>query len=221
MPTAVRRLWLVPALAVCTLCGCESAGHFSVLGYTTRPNYDDGIRTVYVPIFENNTFRRQLEHDLTRAVIREIEQKTPYKVVSDPCRADTELRGTILAVNKNILNRNQLNEIREGEMVITVNLMWKDLRNGEILSRPRKSPAALPTPGMPAIDIPDVGAGSTAGAPPASPPVAPGQPDVGPPVIDTGIGTYIPELGQSTTTAYQRAVDRLAVQIVSQMEKPW
>jgi hypothetical protein len=198
------------------LCGCESAGHFSVLGYTTRPNYDEGIRTIHVPIFENVTFRRGLEYDLTRAVIREIEQKTPYKVVSDRCRADTELSGTILAANKNLLNRNQLNEVREAETVVTASLIWKDLRTGEILSRPGQPPNVYPTPGIPALDIPDVGAGPTAGLPPPPPPGTP------PPlVLDTGVGSYIPELGQSTTTAYQQAINRLAVQIVSQMEKPW
>ena len=35
------------------------------------------------------------------------------------------------------------------------------------------------------------------------------------------VGNYIPELGESTTTATQKAVNRLAVQIVSMMEKPW
>ena len=37
----------------------------------------------------------------------------------------------------------------------------------------------------------------------------------------TGLGDYIPELGQSTTTAYQQAINKLATQIVSIMEKPW
>ncbi|HTK73694.1 MAG TPA: LPS assembly lipoprotein LptE [Gemmataceae bacterium] len=208
---------IYPLFVALGLCGCESAGHFSVFGYTTKPNYDEGIRTVHVPIFENITFRRGLEYDLTRAVIREIEQKTPYKVVGDRCRADTELSGTILNANKNLLNRNQLNEIREAETVVTVSLVWKDLRTGEILSRPGQAPNVYPTPGIPALDIPDVGAGPTAGTPPPPPPGAPPPPLV----IDTGVGSYIPELGQSTTTAYQQAINRLAVQIVSQMEKPW
>jgi Lipopolysaccharide-assembly len=220
MSMTVARRPLFAALALLATCGCESAGHFSVLGYTTRPNYDECIHSVYVPIFENNTLRRGLEFDLTRAVVREIEQKTPYKVISDRSRADTELSGTILVVSKNLLNRNQLNEIREAEMVVTVALVWKDLRTGEVLSKPRKTPDVYPTPGIPALDIPDVGAGPTAGAPPPPPPVLPVKPDATL-VLDTGIGTYIPELGQSTTTAYQQAINRLAVQIVSQMEKPW
>ena len=68
------------------MASCESWGHFTFLGYTTRPNYDECIKTVYVPIFDNKTFRRGMEFDLTRAVIREIEAKTPFKVVDDPNR---------------------------------------------------------------------------------------------------------------------------------------
>src|SRR5215204_1572172 len=63
-------------------------GHFTVLGYSTRPNYDTNYRTIRVPIFKNRTFWTAtpvpgMEMDLTRAIIREIELKTPYKVVQD------------------------------------------------------------------------------------------------------------------------------------------
>jgi hypothetical protein len=40
-------------------------------------------------------------------------------------------------------------------------------------------------------------------------------------VIVTSTGNFIPELGQSLASAQQQAVDRLAVQITSMMEKPW
>src|SRR5262245_18623075 len=106
---AVRFL-IVGAVLVLPSCGWD--GHLCILGYTTQPNYDTSIRTVYVPIFKNNTFRRGLEFELTRAVIREIEAKTPYKVVSDPCNADTELSGAIIALTKTVINRTQMNEVR-------------------------------------------------------------------------------------------------------------
>ena len=212
---------LALALAAAALPGCESSGHFTLLGYTTRPNYDTCIRSVYVPTFTSQVLidstRRNLHIDLTKAVIREIEAKTPYKVVSDPALADTELSGHLISLTKNLLNRNQLNEIREAETVLTVGIIWKNLRTGEILSQPRKGPTALPTPGIPALEIPEV-----TGAPPPEPPPPPGAPPPLPaPVIVTSLGDYIPELGQSNTTAYQQAVNRLAVQIVSMMEKAW
>jgi len=178
---------------------CGWDGQFNILGYTTRPNYDTSIHTVRVPIFKNNTFYRGLEFDLTRAVVRDIESMTPFKVVSEGCPADTELSGKIVAFNKNILNRNQLNEVREAETVLAVEVVWKDLRTGEIISKPR------PKPGEP--------------IPPPPPPGAPPPPP--PPVLVTSLGHFIPELGQTFTTAQQQNVDQLAVQIVSMMEVPW
>jgi hypothetical protein len=69
-----KLVWaLVLPAPLLALPACEWDGQFTVLGYTTRPNYDSGIRTVRVPIFKNVTFWRGLEFDLTRAVVREIE----------------------------------------------------------------------------------------------------------------------------------------------------
>ncbi|MBL8793463.1 MAG: hypothetical protein JNM56_06145 [Planctomycetia bacterium] len=228
------------ALAL-ALPACDSTGNFTLGGYTTTPNYDDHIRTVYVPIFENRTFRKDLEFDLTRAVIREIEAKTPFKVVSDCDKADTELIGTIIAGNKLLLNRNQLNEVREAETTLMVSILWRDRRTGEILSGggprpgdPLLAPVAqMPAmPGMPSAEVPLVQ--------PPTPPQAVAQPAAGegvpveavpghpapgctPPVpaLVSGRATFIPELGGSLTTSYQATINRLAVQIVSMMETPW
>jgi hypothetical protein len=195
---------LVPALLL-LLAGCGWDGNFTILGYTTQPNYATNIHTVRVPIFANSTYRRGIEFDLTRAVIREIEAKTPYKVVGEGCAADTELSGKIISLNKNVINRNQLNEVREAETDLTVEIVWRDLRTGEILSKPR------PAPGTPPPPPPPLPPGAPLDAPPPPPP----------PVIVQSAGDFIPELGQSITTAMQQNLDRLAVQIVSMMEKPW
>jgi hypothetical protein len=190
-----RILLFLPALLL--LQGCEWDGNFTLLGYSTCPNYATSIHTVRVPIFKNVTYRRGVEFDLTRAVIREIEAKTPYKVVGEGCTADTELTGKIVALNKNVINRNQQNEVREAETALAVEVVWRDLRSGEIFSQPKPGPGAAPPP------------------PPANASAGP------PPVVVSSIGDFIPELGQSITTAQQQNVDRLAIQIVSMMEKPW
>lgn len=237
-----RALALLSGAAVaCVLPACESGGHFTVLGYTTRPNYDCSIRTVRVPIFNNHTFRQGLEFDLTRAVVREIEAKTPYKVVSH-CNADTELTGTIKGLTKNILNMTQLNEIREGETILTVEVVWKDLRTGKILSAPPRKPGEpLPIEVLadPALSGPGNPLPPTAASPPAFPtspvvaadgqttgpailtPDAPDAPKPPPPMLLTSRGNFIPELGQSLTSSMQLNVNRMAIQIVNMMEKPW
>jgi hypothetical protein len=194
---SASRRWLAGLLATAALVlpSCTSDGHVDLFGYTSRPNYDLAIRTVRVPIFRNFTFRKGVEFELTRAVIREIESKTPYKVVSDGCDADTELTGTIVNLAKGAINVNQLNEVRDIQTTLVVEVLWRNLHTGEVLSRPK------------------------AGPPPEVPPGAPPPPPL--PVQVTSVAAYIPELGMSNATVYQQNVDRLAVQIVSMMEKPW
>jgi len=201
-----RRAALLAPLAL-LLPSCESDGNFNLFGYTTRPNYRCDIHSVRVPIFKNLTYRdstRQgLEMDLTAAIVKQIQLKTPWKVnVANP---DTELSGKILYLTKNILNRNQRNLPRETETDLAVEVEWRDLRTGENLTRPARGPGSLPPP--PAPDAP----------PP--PPGRPPPPSQG--VAVYSIGQLIPEIGQSNATAYKENVDRLAVQIVAMMEEPW
>jgi hypothetical protein len=189
---------LLIAAASIVLPSCSSDGNFTFLGYTTRPMYDCGIRTVRVPIFKNETMRQGLEFELTKAIVREIEAKTPYKIISGEGHADTELSGTITLMNKNVILPTPLNEIRQGETLLAAAVQWKDLRTGEYLTRPRTGPGSLP---------PD--------APPGAQFIPP------PPVVITATADFAPELGESITTAQQKMVNRMAIQIVSMMEKPW
>jgi Lipopolysaccharide-assembly len=190
--------------------GCGWDGHFSLLGYSTRPNYDESIRTVYVPLFRNKAFTaspyRGIEKELTRAVVREIEAKTPFKVVSDCDAADTELLGQIILLNKVILNRSQINEVREFELQIGIEVVWRDLRDGSILTNRRRregTPDAVVPPFDPNLPPPPEG---------VERPI---------PVYIQAVGRGLPEVGESNTTAEQMAVNRLANQIVNMMERPW
>jgi hypothetical protein len=200
MPTRFRRpwAWCLLILVAGFSCGCTQDGHISILGYTTEPNYDSCIHTVYVPIFQNVTFRREVEFDMTRAVIREIEATTPFKVVSCRDRADTELLGKIVSVRKNLINQNQLGEVREAETGLGVEVVWRDLRPGhvgECLSAPKKKESELPPPGA--------------------------RPKEPPPAIITPQGFFIPEVGGSFTSAERQMVDRVARQVTYLMERPW
>jgi hypothetical protein len=175
-------------------------GHFSLFGYSTRPNYDTGIRTVYVPIFQNNTFYKGLEFRLTQALVREIETKTPYKVVNCREDADTELFGKIINFDKSVVLNNQLNEIRQGQTIMSVEVVWRDLRPGfneAILSR--QGPARPPDPFAPPPDL------DAKHKPPH-------------PLLVQSTATFEPELGGSLNAVQNQNIDRLAVQIVSMME---
>jgi hypothetical protein len=143
------------ALGCLLLSSCNWDGNFTILGYTTRPNYDTSYKTVRVRIFLNPTFWAVvpvpgLEMELTRELIRQIELKTPYKVVSGP--ADTEILGYIMAFNKGILSYNQLFEVREAETTLFTAVLWRDLHTGKILTLPGR--VAGTPPGADAIPAP-------------------------------------------------------------------
>ena len=212
-PARISRRRLLALLSGAAVAGvlpsCETGGHFTVLGYTTAPNYDCGIRTVRVPIFENRTFRQGVEFDLTRSVVRTIESRTPYKVVSHG-NADTELTGKITAFQKNIVNINQVNEIREGEVVLTVELVWRDLRSNEVLSNPQKPVGVLPATELPRFGPEDPGT--------LPPPLAIDRPI---PVVISYSGRYLPEVGESNASGQTAACNQLAKQIATMMEKNW
>jgi hypothetical protein len=191
--------------------GCQSGGNFSLFGYTTAPPFDPSVRSVYIPVFKNTTFHtspyRGIEADITQAVVEELNRRhSPIRVVSDCDRADTELVGSIIMLQKIPQNRNLQNMAREYDLQITVELVWRDLRSGRVLTGTR-APAQPPVPD--AFD-------------PSLPPPAPPQPVLTPaPVHVIGIGRAITELGESSATAEKTAVDNLARKIVDMMEKPW
>ena len=194
--------------------GCAHDGHFGLLGYSTAPNYDPAIRTVYVPQFRTKVFEtvpyRGMEVFLTKKVIDTIESQTTMKVLSDPDGADTELQGTVTALSKVLTNRTPFNEVREAALYVSCEVVWFDLRpghEGRILTNPRRRDGFVPPPGGFQFD-------------PDNPPLPP-NPDVPVPVIVSARGRLIPEVGESSTTGLNMALDNLAEKIVSAMEQPW
>ncbi len=72
-------------------------------GYSHASPYDDSIKTVAVNMFENRTFSPGLEVDLTDAVIKEIQRRTPWRVTSSD-RADAVLSGAITSARLRALS---------------------------------------------------------------------------------------------------------------------
>ena len=90
-----------------------------------------------VPIFDNGSFYRGVEFDLTEAMIKEIERRTPYKVI-DPDDADTVLRGSIVSVRQHQLSRVRRGGVpQEIEVSIVVNFDWENLHTGQTLRERR------------------------------------------------------------------------------------
>ncbi|MBN2217790.1 MAG: LptE family protein [Pirellulales bacterium] len=103
------------------------------MGYQigNRSLYPSHIQTVYVPTFDSNSFRRDFGERLTEAVIKEIELKTPYKVVNTP-NADSVLTAHILGENKQVVARDYYDDPRQVQVNMTVQVDWVD-RRGQML----------------------------------------------------------------------------------------
>lgn len=107
-----------------TLTGC---------GYTAKTTFPEDVRSIHVPIFKNRTFYQGAEFDLTEALTKEIERRTPYKVVSTE-GADTELEGNINSIQQVRLSRVKEGGVPEAmEMKVSVNFVWKNNRTGKVI----------------------------------------------------------------------------------------
>ena len=93
-------------------------------GYTIRAPFDKSVKTVFVPVFRTQSYRRDLNLNLCEMVQKEIMQRSPYKVVGRPEGADTILEGTINFADKNTVVENPFNLPRELNATVNVNVKW-------------------------------------------------------------------------------------------------
>jgi hypothetical protein len=103
-------------------------------GYTLGAPYAQNIRTVHVPTFQSTDFRRGYELQLTEAVQKQIQTRTPYRLAKEP-GADTRLTGRIVGIDKRVPNQNKYDDPRELELAIGVEVKWEDLRTGQIINQ--------------------------------------------------------------------------------------
>ena len=163
-------------LLILTLVGCTGYrfGNQSLF----RPD----VRTVHVPIVHSESFRRGLGERLTEAIVKEIELRTPYKVV-DAADADSIFQARLIDEHKRVIAENQFDEARDIETQMILEVSWLDRQGQQLIQR---------------SEIPlDEG------------------------IYITQAASFVPEGGQSLVTAQQEVIQKLASQIVAQMELPW
>ena len=117
--------------------GCAKDGHS---GYTMTDQYRPGIKTVAVDVWQRGkeVYRRDIEIRATEAVVKRIEQDTPYKVTSKS-RADTLLVGSIDDVEQRVLSFNPDTGLpRESELTLVASFTWTDLRTGKTIVERKK-----------------------------------------------------------------------------------
>lgn len=103
-------------------------------GYSHQTVYPKDVTSVRVKLFGNRTFYRGVEFDLTEALVKEVELRTPYKVVSSDA-ADTVLEGTVVHISQTQLSRRKLGGLpQEMELQMIVDYTWRNVRTGQVLS---------------------------------------------------------------------------------------
>lgn len=200
-----RTLVLV-ALAL-NLAGCTGEG--TVFGYQFGSRARPDIKTVRVPIFRNLTVFRDIEYELTAAVIKRIQDTTPYKVITEG-QADAQLTGVVRVGVGHMGIQNELNEARTRDFTLVVEVNFVDTRTGQDYFLPVTLQPALPVAPPP----PPLPPSTDPLAPPPAPPTVK-------PLVVAKSATYAPELGQSFATAKQKVINDIAVHIVNMMECPW
>jgi hypothetical protein len=127
-----RPLALVTCAIMLSLVGCGSFGRppssrpkeGGFFGWHIYAPFDTSeVKTVAV-FFKSNSFRRDVEKQLTEAVIKEIILRTPYRVVGQHEKADSLLTGTITYADKNLVVEAPTNLPRELNMTINVGVNW-------------------------------------------------------------------------------------------------
>jgi len=100
-------------------------------GYSQKSLISRKTNSIYIPIFHNNTFRRGLEFELTKAVKDEIMSRTSLRIVQKDS-ADTILSGTIREVRESALSQSGDN-IVEGRVYIYADISLSDRRTERVL----------------------------------------------------------------------------------------
>ncbi len=86
------------ALLTAALAALAAACGYTMSG-SGRFLVDSNIKTVYIPLFKNNTTRFELNQKLTEAVIREFVTRGRVKVVQEAASADAVLDGVVTGFN--------------------------------------------------------------------------------------------------------------------------
>ncbi len=140
-PRTSRRVWialLTGLLATASLGGCSG-----LTGYSNDTLYPQDVQSVRLEMFDNRSFRRGVEYDLSDALAKRIEAMTPYKIVSSRDRADSVISGQLVSIRETALTiERQTAEPLEKEVVLTAVVNWKNLNTGRLMINSRTITAA-------------------------------------------------------------------------------
>ena len=100
--------------------------------------YRSDVKTVFIPMIRNDSFRPDLGVRLTEAIQKQIELRTPYKIVTRET-ADSTLTCRITGDSKRVITETTTDEPRALEEIVNVEAVWID-RRGMVLMENRFLP---------------------------------------------------------------------------------
>ena len=150
-----RRLPWLPVIALLAASGCA--------GYRFGNNtlYAPNVRTIYVPMVQSDSFRTTPAVDigerLTEAICKEIEKRTPFKIVGSEDGADSVLTARIVADTKRMVVESPSDQSRNVELNYQALVTWADRGGTVIASGEVPMPAATVDVGQSAALVPEYG----------------------------------------------------------------
>ncbi|MGV3486265.1 MAG: LPS assembly lipoprotein LptE [Planctomycetaceae bacterium] len=129
------RTILESALTCMSICLVLCQAGCAAYQFGSRSMFPEHVRTVYVPIARNDTFRHDLGVRLNEAVVRQIELQTPYKVKGDP-NADSTLTIRFSSETKRVLTESVTDDPRALDAIVIAQASWVD-RSGASLMQNR------------------------------------------------------------------------------------
>ncbi len=119
----------VLVLPILSLCGCSEMS-----GYSNESLFPQDVDSICLEMFDNQTFRRGTEYELSDALSKRIEVETPYKIVSSRDRADSVISGQIVSIAELALStERETGRVLEKEVELKALVNWKNLITGELL----------------------------------------------------------------------------------------
>jgi hypothetical protein len=152
---ALRRLALLAVPVLLSVAGCAA------YRFGNNTLYAPNVRTVYVPMVQCDSFRTTPAVDigerLTEALCKEIEKRTPFKVVGSAAGADSVLTARIVADTKRMVIESPTDQSRFVEMNYQTIVTWADRGGTVIASGEVPLPAATVDVGQAAALVPEYG----------------------------------------------------------------
>ncbi|MEE2912985.1 MAG: LPS assembly lipoprotein LptE [Planctomycetota bacterium] len=147
------RVILILFCVACTSCKADPT-----IGYSSSSLYPKQYQSIAIPIFQNTTMTRDIEFMLTDAIVKEIQTRSPYRVV-DKHAAQTLLSGTVTATSLRTLSRSQTTGLdNEVLFKVVVDFEWLDQISGKrIAGRKNFASSAVFMPSRPSSEPLEIG----------------------------------------------------------------